>query len=195
MKFINLAKGFFKDNPNPKRINSDHGTLFSAIAIIISENNHGEDEMFFIKRASRENDHFSGHMAFPGGVKEEYDKDFLDTAIRETQEEVGIDLNKDAEFLGCFDDYRPVNPSANKFLVSPHVFHLNNIEVELKLNPYEVEDTVWIPLKILKEMSQNSARETFKYNKKYNDYVFEYNGYKIWGMTGKILYYFLNIIK
>ena len=91
MKFINSAKIFFKKNPQPMRIKND-GSIFSSIAIIISENTDGDDEMFFIKRAIRNNDHFSGHMAFPGGVKEDYDKTLLDTAIRETMEEVGIDL-------------------------------------------------------------------------------------------------------
>tara|TARA_A100001388_G_scaffold152529_1_gene113348 strand:- start:820 stop:1404 length:585 start_codon:yes stop_codon:yes gene_type:complete len=194
MKFIDSAKIFFKKNPQPMRIKND-GSIFSSIAIIISENTDGDDEMFFIKRAIRNNDHFSGHMAFPGGVKEDYDKTLLDTAIRETMEEVGIDLTKSTEYLGSFDDYKPVNPAANKFLVSPHIFHLKNIKTKLKINPSEVEDTVWIPLKILKAMVKGSPRETVKFDKNYKDYVFRYKGYKIWGMTGKILYYFLNNIK
>ena len=110
MKFIDSAKIFFKKNPVPTRI-KNNDSIFSSIAIIISENNDGEDEMFFIKRAVRNNDHFSGHMAFPGGVKEDYDKTLLDTAIRETMEEVGIDLTKSTEYLGSFDDYKPVTVS------------------------------------------------------------------------------------
>ena len=35
----------------------------------------------------------------------------------------------------------------------------------------------------------------YVFDKNYKDYVFRYKGYKIWGMTGKILYYFLNNIK
>ena len=68
-------------------------------------------------------------------------------------------------------------------------------KTKLKINPSEVEDTVWIPLKILKAMVKGSPRETVKFDKNYKDYVFRYKGYKIWGMTGKILYYFLNNIK
>ena len=194
MKFIDSAKVFFRKNPVSTKIKNDD-SIFSSIAIIISENSDGDDEMFFIKRAVRNNDHFSGHMAFPGGVKEDYDKSLLDTAIRETLEEVGIDLSKSTEYLGSFDDYKPVNPKANKFLVSPHVFHLKNIKTKIKMNPAEVEETVWIPLKILKAMVKGSSRETVKFNKNNKDHVFRYKGYKIWGMTGKILYYFLNNIK
>ena len=79
-------------------------------------------------------------------------------------------------------------------LVSPHVFFLKNNSPKLQLNKDEVEDTVWIPIDVIRDMLADSPRVSERYDRKYNDNVFEYKGYKIWGMTGKILYSFINKI-
>lgn len=194
MNFQEKISGYFIKNPSPKLIEPEPGSILSSISIIVRTSKKNDEELFFIKRAKRQGDNFSGHMAFPGGVKEKYDKSILDTAKRETMEEVGIDLNKDAEYVGRYDDYRPVNPNANAFLVSPHVFFLKKSSPKLMLNKDEVEDTVWIPINVIRDMLADSPRISERYDRKYNDNVFEYKGYKIWGMTGKILYSFINKI-
>ena len=56
---------------------------------------HGEPEVLFIKRASRAGDRWTSHIAFPGGGRDVQDADDCATSIRETQEEVGVDLNAD----------------------------------------------------------------------------------------------------
>jgi len=53
---------------------------------------HGDPEVLFIKRATREGDKWNGHVALPGGRRDPEDEDDLATAVRETIEEVGIDL-------------------------------------------------------------------------------------------------------
>lgn len=53
----------------------------------------GDPEVLFIKRASRKGDRWSGHVALPGGGRDAEDADDLTTAIRETREEIGLDLN------------------------------------------------------------------------------------------------------
>lgn len=55
----------------------------------------GEPEVLFIKRASRSGDRWTGHIAFPGGGREEKDEDDCATSVRETHEEIGLDLNAD----------------------------------------------------------------------------------------------------
>ena len=52
----------------------------------------GDAEVLFIKRAGREGDRWSGHVALPGGGRDPTDLDDLATAVRETGEEVGLDL-------------------------------------------------------------------------------------------------------
>src|ERR1700760_3788257 len=59
---------------------------------------HGDPEVLFIKRASNERDKWTGHIAFPGGRRDPEDEDDYSTAIRETWEEVGIDLREQSSY-------------------------------------------------------------------------------------------------
>lgn len=55
----------------------------------------------FIKRAAREGDRWTSHVALPGGKRDPEDEDDKATAVRETSEEIGLDLNgRDAMFVG-----------------------------------------------------------------------------------------------
>lgn len=77
----------------------------------------GVPEILYIKRATRATDKWSAHVAFPGGRRDETDEDALYTAMRETWEEVGLDL-ADRDFLkiGQLDD-REITSSLGKRLL------------------------------------------------------------------------------
>lgn len=55
----------------------------------------GDPELLFIKRSSRKGDRWTSHIAFPGGGRDPEDKDDLAASIRETREEIGMDLEAD----------------------------------------------------------------------------------------------------
>lgn len=77
----------------------------------------GTPELLFIKRAVRETDQWSSHVAFPGGRHDEEDESGLYTAMRETWEEVGMDLaEKDFLQVGHLED-REVTTSLGKRLL------------------------------------------------------------------------------
>jgi 8-oxo-dGTP pyrophosphatase MutT (NUDIX family) len=62
---------------------------------------HGTPEVVFIKRAAREGDRWTSHVALPGGKRDPEDEDDKATAIRETVEEIGLDLtSSEALFVG-----------------------------------------------------------------------------------------------
>lgn len=61
---------------------------------------HGDPETLFIKRAARKGDRWTSHIALPGGKRDPSDEDDKAAAIRETSEEVGIDLNAHAVEVG-----------------------------------------------------------------------------------------------
>src|SRR5829696_8692147 len=63
----------------------------AAVALVLRRN-LSEAEMLVIKRSVSERDHWSGHLALPGGRVEEGDASLLAAAVRETLEEVGVDL-------------------------------------------------------------------------------------------------------
>lgn len=113
----------------------------------------GTPEILYIKRAARIGDNWSAHVAFPGGRKEEGDENGLYTAMRETWEEVGIDLaEKEFSCVGQLDD-REITTSLGKRLLmvlSPYVFVQTSPFSPLPdLQPSEVASAHWIPLSLL----------------------------------------------
>ncbi|KDN42628.1 hypothetical protein K437DRAFT_263741 [Tilletiaria anomala UBC 951] len=113
----------------------------------------GTPEILYIKRASRVGDNWSAHVAFPGGRQEEEDENGLYTAMRETWEEVGIDLaEKEFACVGQLDD-REITTSLGKRLLmvlSPFLFiQVSPFSPHPDLQPTEVASAHWIPLSLL----------------------------------------------
>jgi 8-oxo-dGTP pyrophosphatase MutT (NUDIX family) len=104
-----------------------------------------EAELLLIRRAEHPADPWSGHMALPGGRREPADESLLDTAIRETREEVGIDLAAHGTLLARLPDVPAVARGRRAgMIVAPFVFALNATP-EITLSG-EVAETVWTPL-------------------------------------------------
>ena len=129
-------------------------------------------------------------MAFPGGKKKSEDENKLETALRETHEEIGLDLRNRSEILGNLDDCKPSTPAARRFIVRPYVAYIKE-EYPLTFN-YEVSEAVWIPLNDLKSIYLSNLK---KYNGEFIKEAFEYNykEYFIWGLTGRILNNFFDL--
>src|SRR6266508_2021063 len=115
----------------------------AAVAVILHEGDEGL-EALFIRRAVRAGDTWSGQIAFPGGRRDPGDADLRATAIRETMEEVGVDLSP-AERLGVLDDLYPRTPVLPPVVVRPFVFALTH-RLTITLNP-EVQDAFWVPFR------------------------------------------------
>lgn len=79
-----------------------------------------------IRRAERPGDLWSGHMAFPGGKREEQDRSLLETAIRETQEEIGLSLHPEC-CLGVLSELEPIRRRGPAELwITPFVFQVDH---------------------------------------------------------------------
>lgn len=96
------------------------GVRRAAVALV-----HGPDDtLLLIRRAAREGDPWSGHMAFPGGRRQSDDADDVHTARRETQEEVGLDLSA-ATLTGALPPQRsPLSRPELAIAVFPFVFRV-----------------------------------------------------------------------
>jgi 8-oxo-dGTP pyrophosphatase MutT (NUDIX family) len=119
--------------------------IAAAVAVILHDGDEGL-EALFIQRAIRAGDTWSGQIAFPGGRRDPGDADLLATAIRETLEEVGVDLSGD-ERLGVLDDLYPRTPVLPPVVVRPFVFALTQ-RPTITLNS-EVQDAFWVPFRAL----------------------------------------------
>uniref|UniRef100_A0A060T5N7 ARAD1B13266p n=1 Tax=Blastobotrys adeninivorans TaxID=409370 RepID=A0A060T5N7_BLAAD len=81
------------------------GSAQQVLAQIKELDSTDSPEILFIKRAASERDRWSSHIALPGGRRDPEDKSDLDAAIRETSEEVGVDLIKDGVCIGPLDQF------------------------------------------------------------------------------------------
>ena len=110
-------------------------------------------EILFIKRAASPSDPWSGQVAYPGGRRSIEDADDLATAVRETREEIGIDLLADFLYLGRLDD-RPVYARGRRhddFALCPFVFvQRREITPRMTLQTAEVQAVRWVRMSLLR---------------------------------------------
>src|SRR6185369_10593940 len=117
---------------------------WAAIALTIRLGGAGEPELLMIKRADHEGDPWSGHIAVPGGRMDPDDADLAFTAMRETLEETGIDLEKSGQVLGTLDDLAPRTPYLPPITIRPFVVAASG---RLDVTPsVEVASYFWVPL-------------------------------------------------
>ncbi len=115
----------------------------AAVALVLHPVGGGL-EALFIKRATREGDPWSGQIALPGGRRDVDEPTLLLTAIRETYEEIGLDLATDGVLLGELDELRPRSPLLPPVVVRPFVFAV--AERPAFVLSEEVADVFWTPL-------------------------------------------------
>jgi len=113
----------------------------AAVSIILRSN--GEQSLIVTRRSS--SIRFGGQICFPGGRKAEGDESSLATALRETEEEIGIS-EKQLEHLGCLGTYY----TQSGFTLSPHVF-LTSSESKLRADPSEVAAIYEVPLRAVQD--------------------------------------------
>ena len=133
-----------------------------------------------IRRGEREEDPWSGHVAFPGGHKSPGDRDLLQTAVREALEEVGIDL-AEHELLGVLPN---VYSHTRRILVAPFVFQLGS-SVTIRTNQ-EVAESFWIPLVDLSKNPSVKSEVSAQGSRLLVD-SYVYGGNVIWGLTFRII--------
>ena len=138
--------------------------------------------ILLMKRAERAGDPWSGHISLPGGGYEPDDRDLLHTAIRETREELGIDLSG-ARMLGSLAPLHPRTSGPNGIEVTPFVF-LSPSAVEPVCGP-EALAAFWLPLELA---ASGALDSTYTYPSTAMTFpAWSYEGHVIWGLTYRIL--------
>lgn len=125
----------------------DGETRYAAVSAILRPGGVEGPEVLLIRRAERPSDPWSGHMAFPGGRREPRDADLRATAVRETREEVGLDLDVHGELLGRLDDAIPGSARGliSGLVVKPYVWLVREVPA-LVPSGVEVDEIHWAPI-------------------------------------------------
>ena len=133
----------------------------------------------------------SGQISFPGGKKENFDQDLVETALREAEEEVGVD-RQDIEVIGELTDLFIV---VSNFKVKPVIGLMNN-KPEFILDPREVEGLLNVGLKDLNLPKYQSTKQmSFKNNITINAPYYNVQGNVVWGATAMIISELLAVVK
>jgi 8-oxo-dGTP pyrophosphatase MutT (NUDIX family) len=126
--------------------------------------------------------HHKGQICFPGGSRDPGDRDLLATAVRESQEELGIRA-ADVELLGAME---PV-PTVTGFFIQPYLARIP-AEARFLLDPFEIAEAFDAPLSVFTDLSRYRAAETTFLGKPYHVYFLDYGPHTIWGATARILH-------
>jgi len=160
----------------------------AAVAAVLRERDAAlGPEVLLIRRAERAGDPWSGHMAFPGGRREPNDADLLATALRETHEEVGLDLTAHARLLGRLDDVDAVARGQRVgMVIAPYIFALH-ADVPLAPGAGEVAEALWAPVLPL---YRGDSRTTYPYTHgavRYDLPAHRVGDRIVWGLTYHML--------
>ncbi|MCO4830315.1 MAG: CoA pyrophosphatase [Gammaproteobacteria bacterium] len=169
------------------------GQREAAVALVLQPKVSGLRALFIL-RAKKEGDPWSGQMALPGGHRETIDTDLVETARRETHEEIGLDLNQAGRYLGSLAGIR-ANPRAGfDLVVTPQVFALEDIAVPLQPNE-EVAEVLWGNLD---EMISGRSLTDASFPEFQREGTFP--GYQVgaqvvWGLTFRMINDFFDLIR
>ena len=144
----------------------------------------GHYQVLFTKRTHHVEEH-KGQISFPGGGVEEGDRTLVDTALRESFEEVGLQ-KEDVSILGQLDDTLTV---ASRFIIHPFV-GLIPYPYPFALSAVEVKRIIQIPLGFFVEPSHRPFEM-----EGYVGPSYDYRGDVIWGATALIMEHFLDLLK
>lgn len=166
----------FDDSLDP-----DPGRSLRPAAVLVPVFEREHDLTILLTRRADHLESHSGQVAFPGGKMHVEDRTPLETALRETHEEVGIGHGH-IDLVGELDPYE----TGTGFIIRPFVGFVAP-EAELVLDPGEVAEAFEVPFSFLMDPANHAREQMFWRGKMREFYEMPYNGQRIWGATAAML--------
>jgi 8-oxo-dGTP pyrophosphatase MutT (NUDIX family) len=158
----------------------------AAVAVVLRPASDGA-EVLLMRRAESPRDPWSGHVSFPGGHSDPADVSLRVTAEREALEEVGLELPREARFLGALDELLAIARGRRTGLaISPFVYALSTREPRLVPNE-EVAELFWAALAPMLRGEQDTLRPYEHEGRQYDLPAFAVGGKIVWGLTYQML--------
>lgn len=170
-------------------IDAPEHTQRAAILLVLRARTDGEPELLMIKRAEFDGDPWSGHIACPGGRMERGDRNLAETAVRETREETGIDVDEDGRLLGHLDDLSPRSRLLPSIVIRPYIAL---VKADVTIMPSsEVASAFWVSLAELSAVAAWGLGVIHARGEDRNVSVFQHGEHTVWGLTERVLRQFL----
>lgn len=163
-------------------------TSQAKAAVILLLSCGDETALLYTKRAQHLRSH-PGEVCFPGGMREPGDRDLLNTALREMEEEIGLSAIK-VKVLGCL----PEAQTRAGTLVVPFVACVDP-DNPLTPSPAELDAVFWVPLAGFKQGLKVRDDQFERNDRSYTIPVYHYQGYEIWGFTAAITAELLQVLR
>ena len=171
-----------------RSISSEEDWREASVAAVFRDGPDGA-ELLFIQRAAHPDDPWSGQIGFPGGRREADDPNGEAAAIRETLEEIGLDLS-DRQSAVSLGELSQIQARARQqilpMVITPFGFVWTGGDVQFQLN-YEVDEAFWVPLD---RLADPSARVWFEAERSETPYRFRAldlgRSVPLWGLTHRM---------
>lgn len=162
------------------------GEFPNEAAVLVPVTDHPQEpEIVLTKRADHLSSH-GGEVSFPGGKWEASDSSLVETALRESEEEIGLN-----PALVDVINVQPQFESLWGVKVTPYLGIIPH-NIELKANPDELHSVFRVPLEFFLEDRRTETDLYYSGGLEHWAPVYHHQGYKIWGLTARILVAFLN---
>jgi 8-oxo-dGTP pyrophosphatase MutT (NUDIX family) len=131
-------------------------------------------------KRSDEVEHHKGQISFPGGASDHGDKNIVATALRETEEEIGLESGK-VEILGIYDDH--ATPTG--FVITPVVGYIKKLP-SLSPGEQEVVEILEVPVSLFLNPTKERMVQMERRGMKVDVYFYNFGKHEIWGATARI---------
>ena len=184
---IDSIRSALSKTSSPNSVNSD-GLIEAAVAILVYPK---PDSLTIIlnKRTDRV-EHHKGEISFPGGGRDPEDDSILDTALRETQEEMGI-APEDIEIIAQLDQVS----TRSGFSITPFVGIIPP-DYDFEVSNIEIAEVLEVPIESLLD-TENQMEDDRVWGDEIpsKQYSYLYGRHIIWGATARIITQLLDILK
>ena len=180
---LNRRKSNWLDQLSFKQSKPQEGLPKAAVLIAITDEDN--PKIIYTLRSNKVSSH-QGEVSFPGGMQEESDMSLIMTALRESEEEIGLPQNC-VEILGSLDTM----VSRFNVSVTPFVGVIPG-GVELNTTSQEIEACFRVPLSFLLKDKRYRNDEVSRNGETFYMPAYKYSSYVIWGLTAMITVNFLN---
>ncbi len=159
----------------------------AAVFLLLYSKN--DEYCVLLNKRSQQVEHHKGEISFPGGARDSEDMDFLDTALRETEEEMGVS-RADVTVLGELDEVE----TRSRFRVKVFVGTIP-CSYDFKPSAVEIAEVLEVPIASLRDSASLRVETRWQEDAPVTSYAYAYNDHLIFGATARILQQFLELLE